>query len=162
MNLYIETENGVTKNHPAFEDNLLETFGSIPEHWEPFTRVERPVLGEHEVMILESPTYEKVNGVWLDVWHKRDMTAEEIAVKQENSIEKIKTKWAARDQAENFAAWTFDEATLTYVPPIPRPETGDYFWQGTTSSWVAKPTRPDDGKQYKMDFTAGVWVEFTL
>jgi hypothetical protein len=162
MNFYIETENGVTKNHPAEEDNLLAAFGSIPEHWEPFTRVERPVLGQHEVMVSEEPTYEKVNGVWIDVWHKRDLTAEEIAAKQENSPESIKARWAARDQAENFAAWTFDEATLTHVPPIPRPETGDYFWQGTTSLWVAKPTRPDDGKQYKMDFTAGVWVEFIL
>jgi hypothetical protein len=33
MKLYIETENGWVKNHPAFENNLLEAFGSIPENW---------------------------------------------------------------------------------------------------------------------------------
>ena len=42
MNLYIETNNGQTINHPAFEDNLIQAFGSIPEHFEPFVRVERP------------------------------------------------------------------------------------------------------------------------
>ena len=43
MNLYIETENGATKNHPAFEENLIQAFGSIPEHWEAFIRVEKPI-----------------------------------------------------------------------------------------------------------------------
>ena len=68
MNLYIETENGAPKNHPAFEDNLLEAFGAIPEHWEPFVRVPRPVPGVDEVLDSDVPTYEKINGTWTDVW----------------------------------------------------------------------------------------------
>ena len=70
MNLYIETENGVTKNHPALESNLLEAFGVIPEHWEPFVRVSRP-YGLYQVFLQPDLTYEKVNGVWTDVWSLR-------------------------------------------------------------------------------------------
>ena len=76
MNLYIETENGATKNHPAFEDNLIEAFGSIPDHWEPFIRVDRPLPDLYKV-VESDPTYNKVNSVWTDVWAVRDMTAEE-------------------------------------------------------------------------------------
>ena len=122
MNLYIETENGVTKNHPAFEDNLIQAFGSVPAHWEPFTRVERPAIGVYEVMTADEPTYEKVDGVWTDVWHKRDMTAEEKTAKQQQVI----TAFNSREQAENWSAWTLDEATNTMVPPIPRPEPDEY------------------------------------
>ena len=157
MNLYIETENGQTKNHPAFEDNLIAAFGSVPAHWVPFERVERPVLGVYEVWAEEELTYEIVDGVYKDVWHKRDMTAEEKTARQQG----VKDLWAVRDQAENFAAWTFDEATCAYVPPTLMPETGNYFWQGTTLSWVAVPQRPNDGKQYKLDFASASWVEVT-
>ena len=83
MNLYIETENGAVKNHPAFEDNLIEAFGSIPEHWEPFVRVARFSLGVYKVAEADNPTYEKVNGVWTDVWLLRDMTPEEKSAKQQ-------------------------------------------------------------------------------
>jgi hypothetical protein len=72
MNLYIETENGVTKNHPAFEDNLIQAFGSIPEHWEPFIRVERPILTPYQVLESDTPIYSKVDGVWTDVWTVRE------------------------------------------------------------------------------------------
>ena len=110
MNLYIETENGTTKNHPAFEDNLMQAFGAIPAHWEPFTRIEHPTLGVYELMTAEESTYEKLNGIWTDVWHKRDMTEEEKALKQQ----------AVRDafNSHQFSAWTFDEVTCTMQPPI--------------------------------------------
>lgn len=157
MNLYIETENGVTKNHPAFEDNLLQAFGSIPEHWEPFTRVERPVLGVYEVMAAEEPTYEKVDGVWTDVWHKRDMTAEEKAAKQQAVI----TAFNSREQAENWSAWTFDEATCSMVPPIPRPDPVEgvtVFWCGAENNWKEAPAYPSDGKLYRFDVIAWQWA----
>lgn len=82
MNLYIETENGQPKNHPAFEDNLIAAFGAVPDHWVPFERVERPALGVYEVWVSENPTYELIDGVYKDVWHKRNMTEEEKAAKQ--------------------------------------------------------------------------------
>lgn len=158
MNLYIEIENGSTKNHPAFEDNLLQAFGMIPPNWERFTRVERPALNVYQVLESEEPTYSKVDGVWSDVWALRDMTAEEKAQKQQS----VKNVWAAQANLENWAAWSFDEATCSYIPPTPRPDDGkQYFWQGTTSSWVELPQYPDDEKKYKLDFASATWVEVT-
>jgi hypothetical protein len=155
MNLYIETENGQVKNHPAFEDNLIQAFGSVPEHWEPFIRVERPALGVYQVFEDPEVTYEKVNGTWTDVFHVREMTTEEKNVVQQ----RVKDAWAAMDQASNWAAWTFNEDTCTYQPPIPRPTDRTVIWQGTTNSWVDLPQRPDDGKNYKLDFASATWVE---
>jgi len=161
MNLYIETENGVTKNHPAFEDNLIQAFGSIPAHWEPFARVERPVLAVYEVF--DSPellTYAKVDGVWTDVWDVREMSPQEKSTKQQAT----RDAFSALDQAENWSAWTLDEATCMIVPPIPRPEpdlvkieAGIYtFWCGADANWKDAPVRPEG--EYKFDFLAWVWV----
>lgn len=158
MNLYIETENGVTKNHPAFEDNLLQAFGAIPAHWEPFTRVERPVPGVYDVLESDEPTYEKVDGTWTDVWMVRPMTTEEKTAKQQQII----TAFNSREQAENWSAWTLDEATCTMVPPIPRPEPVEgvlVFWCGADNNWKEAPARPVDDNQYKFDFLAWQWVQ---
>jgi len=159
MNLYIETENGVIKNHPALEDNLIQAFGSVPAHWEPFTRVERP-NGIYQVLESEEVVYAKVNGVWSDVWAVRDMTAEEKTAKQQAVI----TAFNTREYASNWSAWTFDEATCTMVPPIPRPEpdlakieAGIYtIWCGADNNWKEAPARPEG--EYKFDFIAWAWV----
>jgi len=154
MNLYIETEDGQIKNHPAFEDNLIQAFGAVPAHWEPFTRIERPTLGIYQKMDSDEPVYAKVDGVWTDVWTVRDMTAEEIAVKQQAA----KDIWAALPNRDNFKAWTFDEISLKYVPPIPRPE-GEVAWDGTTNTWKERAEYPNDGKVYKWDIPSWSWVE---
>ena len=171
MNLYIEIENGQVKNHPSFEDNLIQAFGAVPEHWVLFERVERPMLGEHEVMVSETSTYELIDGVWKDVWHKRDMTAEEReAVSQATRQATIKVAqdlWAARSQAGNWSAWVFNETTLTYDPPIPRPEKDQTkidagiltMWCGADSNWKDTPVRPEG--QYTFDFFAWQWIQIT-
>jgi hypothetical protein len=158
MNLYIETENGVIKNHPAFEDNLIQAFGAVPEHWEPFTRVERPTLGMYQKMDSDEPVYTKVDGVWTDVWTVREMTAEEKAAKQQLTRDAFNT----REQAENWSAWTLDEATCTMQPPVPRPEPVEgklVFWCGADANWKEAPARPVDENQYKFDFLAWQWVQ---
>ena len=160
MNLYIETENGVTKNHPALEDNLLQAFGSVPSHWEPFIRVERPVLGIYELFISDIPTYEKIDGVWTDIWNKRNMTVEEKEIKQQAAI----TAFNTREQAENWSTWTLDKTTCMMVPPVPQPEldqvksnSGIYtYWCGADNNWKDTPERPDGN--YKFDFFAWEWV----
>lgn len=161
MNLYIETENGVTKNHPAYENNLIQAFGAVPAHWEPFTRVERPVPGIYELLESDTPVYAKVNGVWTDVWSVRDMTAEEKTELQQGVI----TAFNNQPQAENWSTWTLDEATCTMQPPIPRPEPDNAkleqriftFWCGADGNWKDTPVRPEG--DYKFDFFAWQWVE---
>jgi hypothetical protein len=156
MNLYIETENGVTKNHPAFEDNLIQAFGAVPAHWEPFTRVERPTPGVYQLLESDEAVYAKVDGVWTDVWSVRDMTAEEKTAKQQAVI----TAFNAREQAENWSAWTLDVATCTMVPPVPRPDPIEgkmVFWCGAETNWKEVPTRPEGN--YKFDFLAWQWVQ---
>ena len=160
MNLYIETENGEIKNHPAFEDNLIQAFGAVPAHWVPFNRVERPVLGVYQVMVSEEATYELINSVWTDVWTVREMTAEEKTAKQQAFI----TAFNDRDDASNWAAWTLDEATCTMVSPIPRPAADETkiaagirtFWCGADANWKDTPVRPEG--EYKFDFIAWAWI----
>jgi hypothetical protein len=165
MNLYIETENGSIKNHPAFEDNILQAFGVIPAHWEPFERVPEPALGVYELLAEDRPVYEKVNGVWSDVWLVRNMTTEEKTAKQQAVI----TAFSEREYASNWLAWTFDEAICKMVPPIPRPildqakvDAGLYvFWCGAENNWREASAYPDPSKRYKFDFFAWQWVEIT-
>jgi hypothetical protein len=154
MNLRIETENGQPKNHPALEGNILQAFGTIPAHWEPFIRVERPVLTPYQVMGSDQPVYQKVNGVWTDVWDVREISAEEKAAKQQ----RVKDGWATIPNPDNFLTWTFDEDTCAYQPPIPRPVDRQVFWQGTTNTWVDIPTYPTDGKTYRLDIASATWV----
>jgi hypothetical protein len=157
MNLYIETQDGQPVNHPAFEENLIQAFGAIPEHWEPFVRPERPVPTAYQVLGSQEPTYAKVDGVWTDVWAIRDMTAEEKAAKQQATRDAFNN----REQAENWSAWTLDEATCTMQPPIPRPDPVEgvmVFWCGADNNWKVAPAYPVDGGQYKFDFLAWNWV----
>jgi len=131
MNLYIEVENGQVKNHPAFEDNLLQAFGAIPNHWETFVRVSRPVLDAYQLLVNQDPIYAKVNDVWTDVWTIREMTAEEKIAKQQL----VKTEWSELPNRENYTAWVFNEVTCKYEPPIPKPN-GLHYWDGATNSWL--------------------------
>jgi hypothetical protein len=157
MNLFIETENGATKNHPAFEENLIQAFGAIPEHWEPFNRVERPTLSVYQVLDSQEPTYQKIDGVWTDVWALRDMTAEEKTAKQNAT----KNNFMNDGYYFNHKAWVFNESICMFEPPTPMPSDGkEYFWQGITNSWVVMPEQPKDGQLYVFDFTNGKWIVF--
>lgn len=157
MNFYIQVDgNNNPINHPATEINLLHVYGEISIDWELFQRVDRPALGPYEKILNDKPLYQKIDGVWKDVWvivEKNDEEKKEVQ-------QKIKDFWATLPNRDNFAAWTFDEATLRYVPPTPRPE-GDVAWDGATNTWKERATRPDDGKLYKWDIPSWTWIEVT-
>jgi len=130
MNLFIQVENGHTVNHPAFEDNLNQVFGHVPGNWEPFVRVQRPTVGVYQILDSENPTYQKINGIWTDVWSLRDMNSEEKSAKQNQ----VRSEW---NNNVGFHSWIFDEETCGFNPPIPYPTDGNrYTWNESLLNWV--------------------------
>ena len=152
--LYIQVVNGQPVNHPAFESNLVAAFGSVPDDWQPFTRVEQPTIGLYQIIDPSQSSYQFINGIWYDQWTVRDMTDAEKAAKQQP----VKDAWAARPYASNFAAWVHDEATNSYNPPIPRPTDGlTYRWSGAENNWKLAPEMPKDGTLYSFNFDSWAW-----
>lgn len=159
--LFIRIVNGQPFEHPILGVNFKQAFpdvdvNNLPPEFARFERVPRPDLGTYEVWVQENSTYELIDGVYKNVWHKRLMTAEEKMAKQQAA----KDDWESHPQANNWAAWVFDEASCTYMPPVPKPA-GNYFWCGSTESWVEWPPYPTDGKEYDLDYFNATWVEVT-
>jgi len=166
MELFIRIQDGATVGHPIMGDNFAQAFpeidkNNLPPEFARFVRVERPALEFFQIFAQEQPTYELVGDVWTDVWHVRDMTPEEKAEK----IRILREAFDSRPQAENWAAWAFDESTCTISPPIPRPEPDEAklaqniftYWCGADNNWKDTPVRPEGN--YKFDFIAWQWVE---
>jgi hypothetical protein len=137
MELYIRIKDGQPFEHPIFVDNFRQAFpdvdvNNLPAEFAPFIRIERPTLGVYEVMTAEEPTYDLIDGVYKDVWHKRNMTSEEIVAKQQA----VKDAWALN----GFASWLFNETTCAFETPIPMPTDGkQYRWDEPTTSWIEIP-----------------------
>lgn len=160
MKLFIRIKDGQPFEHPIVEDNFVQVFPDIdienlPPEFAKFERVAPPELGVYEVMAQEEPTYQLIDGVYKDVWHKRDLTAEEKTAKQQAVIAQFNN----REQADNWSAWTFDETTCLMKPPIPRPAPVEgvvIFWCGADANWKQASARPEG--EYKFDFFAWQWV----
>lgn len=70
VNFYIKVdESGNAVGHPYLVENLKDHFpNGIPEEkYQPFVRVSRPIPGVFE-NINDQPTYQKIDGIWQDVW----------------------------------------------------------------------------------------------
>lgn len=129
MELYIRIKDGQIFEHPILGDNFREAFpdvdvNNLPPEFARFIRVHRPIPSVYQVMN-DNPVYTWVNGVVTDDWGLRDMTPEEKAA-----------RIAIAMQHQEFPSWTFDEPTCSWIPPIPRPETGLYEWNEETQQWV--------------------------
>lgn len=134
MNLFIRIQDGQPFEHPIMEKNFREAFpdidtSNLPSNFARFIRVEAPPLGPYETN--QRVQYEiGDDGICRDVWYCDNLSAEEITAKQNA----VKTWWA---NGPNYASWTFDEESCTFIPPTPYPETeGDYEWDEDTLSWV--------------------------
>lgn len=140
MELYIQIRDGQPFEHPIMGDNLRQLYpdldpNNLPAGFAKFTRVPAPPVQVYEIN--DGVTYEFQDGVVTDVWHVRDMTAEERVEKQE----RIKAAWAALDH--KFASWQFDEATCAYQPPVPYPTDGAiYTWDEDNVTWQLLPPPP--------------------
>lgn len=159
--LYIQVEDGAPINHPAFVSNLIEAFGAVPDNWEPFVRVENPTLTDKSIVLAAlDPVYQKINGVWQDVWLTRPKTLEELAAEKQRRLDFVMQLWSQRPYAHNFTAWVLDEEKENYVAPIPRPTDGKFYrWSGPDNNWKEAEPFPQDGKQYYFDFDNWVNVE---
>ena len=101
---------------------------NLPDTFARFERVVPTMLGIYEIS--EGATYEWVDGIVKDVYHRRAMTAEERTAKQDA----VKAEW---QQNNGFVSWMFNEETCAFEPPVPYPEDGKvYMWDEPTLTWV--------------------------
>lgn len=163
LNLFIQVRDGLPINHPAYELNLLDAFGKVPDDWEPFIRVPNPAAENSSILLTHpEPVYRKIDGVWQDVWFYRDKTAEELESERQARLAPVIAQFARHPYAHNFTAWVLNEDLLRYEPPIPRPSgPGLYRWSGPDNNWKLAEPVPRDGKQYYFDFDNWVNVEIT-
>jgi hypothetical protein len=134
MELFIRIQNGQPFEHPIFGDNFRQAFpdvdtNNLPAKFARFVRAQAPALGPYEKN--QTVSYQLVNGVYTDVFTCEQMTAEDIAAKQQAT----KDAWATNPFP--MPSWVFDEATCAFIPPTPMPTDGkQYRWVEETTSWV--------------------------
>lgn len=132
MELFIRIKDGQPFEHPIFGDNFRQAFpdvdtNNLPPEFARFVRAQAPMLGPYEKN--QTTSYQLVDGAYTDVFACEQMTAEEIAAKQQA----VKDAWAAN----GFASWTFNEATCAFEAPTPMPTDGKFYrWDEPTLAWV--------------------------
>jgi len=155
--LYIQVQDGQPVNHPVLQQNLMDVFGEIPAHFEEFSRIPMPnpnILGVFQKFqeTYETPTYQKIDGVWQDIWTVVDMTEEEKTAKIAS----------VQSQPQMFASWTFDSELCKWSAPTPLPsdiDTVNYSWNEVTQSWALSPTSPppETGGPYAWNLANQAW-----
>ena len=113
MILFIQIRDGAPYEHPIFADNLVQAFphldlNNLPPEFARFIRRERPSIGVYEVFDTPELTYEWEDGIVVDSWHNRPMTAEERQAK----IDEVKSSFTPTEDG-----WVFDEETCAWVSP---------------------------------------------
>jgi len=143
-------ENNVHIGHPRFESNLRQVMPNhdfdqgAPDGYMRFERVEPPTIGVYEIF---EPTiggnialafshnglsYDIVDGVYKDVWHVRDMTAEEITAKQ------TAVRDAFAEAHPTWVSWTLNTETCAMEAPVAYPDDGSvYSWNEENQTWDA-------------------------
>jgi len=133
MELFIRIQNGQPFEHPILGDNFRQAFpdvdtSNLPAEFARFVRVAAPAVGPYEKN--QTVSYQLANDAYTDVFTVEQMTAEEIAAKQQA----VKDAWAANN---GFASWSFNEATCAYEAPTPRPTDGKFYtWDEPTLAWI--------------------------
>jgi hypothetical protein len=134
MELFIRIKNNQPFEHPILGENFRKAFpnvdtSNLPAEFARFVRVQPPVLGAYEKN--QTVSYQLVGGVYKDVFTCEQMTAGEIAAKQQA----VKDSWAELNNG--FVSWTFNEQTCSYEAPTPMPtDSKRYVWNESTLTWV--------------------------
>ena len=172
-NLYIQIEDTLPVNHPAYESNLIEAFGEVPPNWVPFVRVDGPVLGVYRKFDTSQGhegcgcEYVATSDGFTDVWHILSMTSDERLEAKAASKPRFITTWAfdeptctwnaPTDPPSDESLYIWRDSDLTWVELVgTRPSDGDYYFNVNSESWVLIPTRPSDAALFN-DQT-GEWV----
>jgi hypothetical protein len=131
MELVIKlNENGEPLEHPILLENMIYcdsnfNIDNLPTNYKKFIRVTKPIIGPYDVLESQQPIYVIDGDVVKDHWPVREMNASERQ-------EKINTAIINRPHQ----GWIFDEATCTFSPPVPYPDTGEkYIWNDSTVNW---------------------------
>lgn len=148
--LYIKVIDGKTVDHPVMYSNLIAVFGVVPPEYEPFKRLNPPVLGNFEVFDTEAVQYAKEGEFWVDLWPKRAMTAEELAPLHAQINNYVETYRAdAIAQAQTALAATTDETEKQmwerYIHAITSYQMVDF----NTSDMPVLPKRLENGRWFK-------------
>jgi len=117
-NWFIEIdEQGNPVGHPYLEENLADVYKEgIPSKFQPFNRMPMPTLNIFQ-NVGNVPSYEKINGVWQDVWPITSKTDEEIAQVKANIDEYvINVKTLRTDKVNTLiaASSTTDAQKIVY------------------------------------------------
>ena len=137
MELFIRIKDGAPFEHPIMGGNFRQAFPNVntenlPAEFARFVRVQPPALGAYEKN--QTVSYQLVDGVYTDVFTCDQMTAQEIADKQQT----VKDAWAELNNG--FTSWTFNEQTCSYEAPTPMPtDSKRYVWNEPSTSWVVIP-----------------------
>ena len=127
-NLYIKIVDDQPYRNPVLESNLLQVFGSIPDGWAPFNRIQQPtdILTNPFQVAVNTYTLSSDGVTWQDTWTTRDMTADEKSA--------LIASYQNNPPGPNM---TLDTSTLQWSPNTPK---------------------PTDGQQYRWDLANGIWV----
>jgi len=117
-NWYIQVdEQGNTINHPLMEENLIDIYpNGIPAQYQPFIRIPIPTPNVFQT-VGNVPSYEKINGVWQDVWPLISDLDEKITqtkLEIDQLVSNIKTDRIAKVNALIINSSTTDAQKFAY------------------------------------------------
>ena len=149
---FIQIKDGQPFEHPIARENMQQLFPqhdldiTIPDNFAVFERKQPPLTGPYERVV--GQTYEWVDGVVVDGFTKRDLTAEEKFTQQET----VKLNF---QKHIGFTNWVFDEETCTMKPPVPYPGNPDgtgarYNWNDANQEWVDITDQPITEAPFKL------------
>ena len=128
MALFIQIQNEQPVNHPVYDFNLIQAYGTIPQGWAMFNRIEQPDgLITNPFQTAQCTYGLSSDGVtWEDKWTALEMTDAEKAA--------LISKTESNPPGPNV---TLNTTTLQWTPNTAKPTNGQkYYWDWVKGEWV--------------------------